>query len=74
MFPLLALAVLIHANLCSSFKMSNFQRSYISRNTVKMSAANQADYALLFDCDGVIVETEVIGLNWFCYASKLDDR
>ena len=62
MFLLLAAAVLIHANLCSSFKMSNFKRSNIIRNTVKMSAANQADYALLFDCDGVIVETEVIGL------------
>ena len=55
-----AALILIHANLCSSFKINSYQKSYVNRNALKMSAANQADYALLFDCDGVIVETEVL--------------
>jgi hypothetical protein len=33
--------------------------SYIS-STLRATAADYTGYALLFDCDGVIVETEVV--------------
>ena len=55
-------AVATQMSMCFSFKMQMLPGS-ISRNTLtSLRATDQADYALLFDCDGVIVETEVGGV------------
>ena len=52
-------AVATQMSMCLSLKMQMLPGS-ISRNTLtSLRASDQADYALLFDCDGVIVETEV---------------
>lgn len=54
-------AVAAQMSMCLSFKMI-LPNSH-SRNTLtSLRASDQADYALLFDCDGVIVETEVSGI------------
>ena len=67
MRSLTVVAVLVHASLCSSFLTSKSHQSYLNGNAIRM--ANQADYALLFDCDGVIVETEVIQSSYVLYTA-----
>ena len=58
------IAVAMQMSVCLSFKMQMLPSSR-SRNTLtSLRASDQADYALLFDCDGVIVETEVGGVRW----------
>ena len=57
MRSLIVVAVLVNASLCSAFMTARSHQPSFNRNTLRMS--KQADYALLFDCDGVIVETEV---------------
>ena len=57
------IAVAMQMSMCLSFKMQMLPSSH-SRNTLtSLRASDQADYALLFDCDGVIVETEVGGVR-----------
>ena len=43
-------------SLCFSFTV--FKNSFIPKSRYQLNAKDSAEFALLFDCDGVIVETE----------------
>lgn len=61
----------------SSSITRNTLKSLNTKNVLKMASDN-AEYALLFDCDGVIVETEVSdrdleARNWVYYCGTVWD-
>lgn len=57
---LVATALVSQLSLCSSFMVKKSSNSFSMKSDLtRMSASSEAQYALLFDCDGVIVETEV---------------
>ena len=45
------------------FVISNFKISILKTKQYNSRIFSTQDYAILFDCDGVIVETEVSNLN-----------
>jgi hypothetical protein len=61
MMNLLVVSALVsHLSLCTSFMVKKSSNSFAMKSDlIRMSASSEAQYALLFDCDGVIVETEV---------------
>ena len=59
-------ALATQLSLCSSFMVKKSPNSFAMKNNLlRMSASSEAQYALLFDCDGVIVETEVSRNSYF---------
>ena len=54
------LFVVSQMSLCASLMIhKSFHSQHYKKSLTRMRATVEAEYALLFDCDGVIVETEV---------------
>ena len=55
------LFVVSQMSLCASLMIhKSFHSQHYKKSLTRMRATVEAEYALLFDCDGVIVETEVM--------------
>jgi hypothetical protein len=67
MMNLLVVSALVSQfSLCTSFMVKKSSNSFaLKSDLTRMSASSEAQYALLFDCDGVIVETEVSRISQF---------